>query len=200
MVSTRNMHIDEELLERYALKQLSENEAAPLEEHLLICQDCQERLVETEQFVYAVKEALPQLQPAPAVAPWRRWFATPKVLWVPALGMAVAVLMVVQMQKDDLSYQQVELSAMRAATYATAEAGRGLDLKLTDVSLKSGQPYRVQIVDSRGTNLWFGAVIWKEGKPTVNVPRALTAGNYWVRIFGAAADAPQISEYRLQVR
>ena len=37
-------HVSDDTLERYAMQTLPESESGPLEEHILICPDCQERL------------------------------------------------------------------------------------------------------------------------------------------------------------
>jgi anti-sigma factor RsiW len=50
-------HISEAELDRYALGQLSQFEIAPLEEHLLICANCQGRLRLTDQFIAALRAA-----------------------------------------------------------------------------------------------------------------------------------------------
>jgi anti-sigma factor ChrR (cupin superfamily) len=42
-------HIDAEALEAYALGQLEEPEYAATEEHLLICQECRNRLIEARE-------------------------------------------------------------------------------------------------------------------------------------------------------
>ena len=39
-------HIDDDDLERYVPDQLSEDQAAPIDEHLLACQQCQDRLAQ----------------------------------------------------------------------------------------------------------------------------------------------------------
>ena len=48
-------HIDDETLERYAMKQLPETEAAPVEEHLLVCHHCQDRLAEIDRLLAALR-------------------------------------------------------------------------------------------------------------------------------------------------
>ena len=50
-------HISEDALERYAMRTLPEPELAVLEEHLLICAECRQRLQATEQYVAAMREA-----------------------------------------------------------------------------------------------------------------------------------------------
>jgi anti-sigma factor RsiW len=51
-------HIADDLLESYAMGKLSERETAPLEEHLLLCAGCQERLAGLDDFIQVVKAAL----------------------------------------------------------------------------------------------------------------------------------------------
>ena len=58
-------HIQEELLERYSLGKLAEDESASLEEHLLICHSCQDRLAETDEFVRTIRAAVPKLAAKP---------------------------------------------------------------------------------------------------------------------------------------
>ena len=50
-------HIAEDSLEQYAMGALPEPEAGPLEEHLLICTACQDRLQATDDFVAAMRTA-----------------------------------------------------------------------------------------------------------------------------------------------
>ncbi len=46
-------HIDDDDLERYALNRLDETEAAPIEEHLLVCEECRKRLAEWDAYARA---------------------------------------------------------------------------------------------------------------------------------------------------
>ncbi len=56
-------HIDEETLECYALGRLCEDEAAPVEEHLLVCHSCQDGLAAADEYIRAVRAAAPKLAP-----------------------------------------------------------------------------------------------------------------------------------------
>ena len=47
-------HISDDTLERYAMESLRGSESEPLEEHLLICSECQERLDAELDFVTAM--------------------------------------------------------------------------------------------------------------------------------------------------
>lgn len=51
-------HFPDELLERYAMGKLCEEESAPLEEHLFICAACRDRLEALDEFIQVTKAAL----------------------------------------------------------------------------------------------------------------------------------------------
>lgn len=51
------VHIPEDLLERYAMGMLSDSETGPLEEHLLVCHECQDRLRAVDEYVAAIRAA-----------------------------------------------------------------------------------------------------------------------------------------------
>ena len=50
-------HISEDDLERYAMQRISGAESGPLEEHLLICLECQDRIQSEIDFVIAMRSA-----------------------------------------------------------------------------------------------------------------------------------------------
>jgi hypothetical protein len=50
-------HITDESLERYAMQMLPESELGPLEEHLLTCPNCLDRLQAEIEFVAAMRDA-----------------------------------------------------------------------------------------------------------------------------------------------
>ena len=51
-------HASDDLLELYSMGRLKEEEMAPLEEHLLICDECRNRLMATDREIAAIREAL----------------------------------------------------------------------------------------------------------------------------------------------
>jgi hypothetical protein len=57
MAPQPDRHIDEAEVERYSLSVLPEKEAAPIEEHLLVCDSCRVRLAETDLYVEAMRRA-----------------------------------------------------------------------------------------------------------------------------------------------
>jgi anti-sigma factor ChrR (cupin superfamily) len=56
-------HTDEETLEGYSMGRLSESEAAPVEEHPLICEECMDRLERLDTYHRALQAALIQTDP-----------------------------------------------------------------------------------------------------------------------------------------
>ena len=57
-------HISDDTLERYAMESLRGSESEPLEEHLLICSECQERLDGAIEFVTAMRGAAAEIREA----------------------------------------------------------------------------------------------------------------------------------------
>lgn len=58
-------HFPDDILEKYAIGKLSDQESEPVEEHLLLCSVCQERLEELDDFVQAIRIALADPAPTP---------------------------------------------------------------------------------------------------------------------------------------
>jgi hypothetical protein len=58
-------HPSNDLLERYSLTRLADRDLAYVEEHLLICEWCRQRLSETEAFISATRAATRELREAP---------------------------------------------------------------------------------------------------------------------------------------
>ncbi len=64
-MNTAACHFPDDLLESYAMGKLSDQESQPVEEHLLLCSVCQERLDELDDFVQVIKTALADPAPTP---------------------------------------------------------------------------------------------------------------------------------------
>ena len=57
-------HLEETELEQYSMGTLSGAGLEAFEEHLLACDSCQDRLLEMEAYVNAIRSAFPKLRPA----------------------------------------------------------------------------------------------------------------------------------------
>src|SRR5512135_1844813 len=92
-------HPSEEILEEYVLGRLPDVLTAQVEEHLLICQDCQEAIRETDQFVAAFKAAA--VQPAPPTA--RPGWLVARTNLAAVLALVILALVVVWNRPQDVS-------------------------------------------------------------------------------------------------
>jgi len=55
-------HATDDTLERYAMRTLPESACSTLEEHLLVCQSCRDRLEATEAYLAAMKLAAAKIR------------------------------------------------------------------------------------------------------------------------------------------
>jgi hypothetical protein len=150
-------HPTTEAFEEYAFKRLSESNTEKLEEHLLVCEECQTSLVEVDEYILLMKQATARLEsrreaqsaPARLVAGIRELIAAPLVRKRPQRSLTYAIaLMVVGVAiflttvSRPLSWasrrtetagrpaESVELLALRGGAPAAnhAQSGRPLDL------------------------------------------------------------------------
>src|ERR1017187_6055532 len=83
-----NRHAADEVLERYSMDSLSGLELAGFEEHLLVCESCQDRLAREDSIRQRVCDGAAVLQQPRPVVRWR----LPKLAW--ALGLVAAGLVI----------------------------------------------------------------------------------------------------------
>jgi len=192
---TAASHLDPEDLERYVRTQVSEEETARFEEHLLLCEPCREELRSVDSFVASMRAA---------AADWRRppqrdrsWWSVPRL--VPALAvLALLLIAAVVSPRFTGSLQPaiaINLSATRSAGMETsAPAGRKLALTPDVTGLPADATYRLEIVDEQGTPTWQGRYTASQGTAHVSAQRA---GAHFVRIYSSAGEL--LREYDLVV-
>ena len=207
-------HPNEEILEEYAFRRLPEALAAPVEEHLLICEHCQDQVVETEWFVSAMKAAgrQPDLAASPAravdqVGRDRRnvklfRLAGSRTSLASVLGLALVMFLAVRKSPPEPP-APVTLSSMRGLnSLAAAPAGKPLQLVIESPDLGqelvSANNYRLELVDAAGSPVWQGAVTATQSKLVAPMSKPLGRGVYWVRLYGA--DSQLLREFGLSVR
>ena len=167
----------DEQLELYALGRLGEPAIAQVEEHLLICAACQERLDETESFAVAMREAI-AAEPAP-----RSWFARfrdmgfrmPAPIWAASLAaLLLALGMYLHSGRNSLPpLALLQLTAVRGDVPAV-EPARETDITLADAP--AGLTLRVEVVDAAGGTVW-------KGTDTLKIAGPLPVGSYFVRLY-----------------
>lgn len=197
-------HPSDDELEQYSLGRLGDDQAAPLEEHLLLCEACRRRVEEFDEFVAVMRTALRETeneQPAPArLVPLLRWLAVvPKPAWAGAMAAVLAaVLLVPRWQQAPAEPYAVQLEALRAVSSAEAPAGRPLVLTVDFTGLELGRDYRVELVDAFGSGVWKGSVRPAAERTDVTLNRSLPRGQYWVRIFEPSGEL--LREFGLAVK
>lgn len=204
MSATGKAHPGDELLELYALGRLDEPELGEFEEHILVCELCQDRLDEATDFVVTMQAAASQMVHEPEPEPaWRRllrleWLPMP----APALAGAFALLVAVVAWQpwrstEPAHWQTVQLETMRGeAAQATAPAGFALDLRLDAADIDAAGA-TAQIVSADGNVVADAALRVANGKAELRHAAGLSAGHYWVRL---KKSGETVREYQLLVR
>jgi hypothetical protein len=202
-------HIPEQTLEEYSRGTLSEGETERLEEHLLVCPHCQDRLADTDEFVRAMRDAAARLQIQPPSALEDHWRGAWRWLWRPVPVMAAcgaAVLLIAagtiwHRESSGAGETTVTLQAMRgdALAGARAPAGKALVLKLDAKGLPVSASYRLEIVDERGSAVFVHAVSRQSDAILATLPRSLDPGRYWVRLYEAQPAGSLLREFGLTI-
>ena len=193
-----NFHGMDDRLELYALGRLGDTDLALLEEHLLICAACRERLNEIEDYAIAVRQAL---KTDPGVSPARiNRFAS--LRW-PAFALAVAAVALIGAlavfpgsRTRFAPAATLQLSAIRGEMPVAAPA-REFDLTLADAP-REGGPFRVEVVSGAGKALWHGITAGDAAVAEVKVKRRLASGDYFVRLYSASGQV--LREYGFRIR
>jgi hypothetical protein len=187
-----NRHPHQDLFEDYAFDRLSGDQVAGFEEHLLVCEECQETLAKTDEYIQVMKAATaayvagPTGPTLPRRGPGLRWNA------------AAAALLLLTCLTGLLSWRTpagdpkaIVLDAYRgAAKTPQAPAGRPLDLKIDLKDVRPASGYRVEVVDASGRRIWFGG-------PPAHLAKGLPKGDYWVRLL--TDNGEWLREYGLAV-
>lgn len=204
-------HPSEETLELYALKRLPGDQVAPVEDHLLLCPQCQEALAESEEFVSLMRAALrePVARSARTAVPrWAsgtiarfpRLHVPPRAAW--GLALAVVCLLAVSVPwrsalapdpaRDPAPVMLSSFRGSQAMSTAHGPARTPLDLGIEAAYLQAGEDCRIEIVHADGSPAWNGqAVPADTGELHARVPGRLSAGTYWVRLYRAGSELVQ---------
>jgi len=203
MSEHKNAHPEEEILERFALGRLDEPELGELEEHLLICGHCQERLDEVTEYAGLMRVAAKRVaEEMPVEAAWRRWL---RLDWLPmpapALAGAMVILVAVLLWQPwrvaaPVEWRTVELATLRGGVAGNAGVeGFALRLRLDAEGLDTAGA-TAQIVSENGKSVTEMSVSLVEGKAESRYEAGLSPGQYWVRLKKAGET---LREYSLVV-
>jgi hypothetical protein len=209
-----NEHIAQDVLEAYALGHLSEADEESVEEHLLICHECQDRLGEIDDFIRAIRVASPAVaasQGKPKKSVWEsigefagNWAGWKPVCAAGALAAVLAIIVLAPNQQGAGGQEvAVQLETMRGDGNATTEgvAGRPLRLEIDITGLDGMSRLAVEVADASGTPIWRAAAEPASARSlSVRVDAALRSGQYWVRLYNAQAPGELLREYALKIR
>lgn len=181
-------HISAEDIERYSMGDISEEEVSRIEEHLLVCETCQNRVAESDAYVSAMRTAGARLRSSPRTRKVPRWIP----LLAAAALVVVGVTVSLRLARGPAGPAvPLNLEAMRGAgVEAHAPAGRRLDLELDLAGLASAPYYRLEMVDRLGNLVWQGTTTQAHVPPMV-------AGAYFVRVYSPAGEL--LREYGLEI-
>lgn len=198
-------HFSEELLEKYAMGRMAEEQTQPLEEHLLLCSECQTRVALLDDYVGAAKTAAAALERKKAVSRPRlldnlagRLWQIPRPVWALGLAAAITIAVVIPMRQQETRQTEVYLSTVRGSDTNSSAAGK--ILFNIDLSTVAALPaYQLQLVDSVGSEIWKSRVLPQNNQILAPVPVKLRTGRYWVRLYSEADSAHPLQEFALNI-
>lgn len=191
------LHPSEDALELYALQRLAEEDEAPLEEHLLICEKCRNRLEEMDEFVAAMRAALEHKPAAQPVALPKRM---PRLAWAGVLVAAAILALALPLWRRAEPPREVVLRSWRGAAGAgdaQVPAAAPLAVRLAGEGLPERPRYRVEVVDDWGQSIHEEMLV--ASRLTLFLNSGLAAGHYWVRVFDPSDAGLPLREYSLTV-
>ena len=190
-------HVDAEDLERYSMGTSPLEETPLIEEHLLTCEGCQNRLRETDAYLRAMRTSSEQVRREEKAAKRREWRIP---VWFPVMvTVACGIVLVVATPRFIRSpgpVVSVSLTALRSGGAGnSAPSGRELMLHPDLTGLAEDSSYRLEIVNQTGHTVRQGTLTRAQNGIQV---RGLGAGLYFVRVYLPAGDL--LREYGLRIQ
>ena len=195
-------HIEEDLLDRYALGSLSAESIIPLEEHLLVCAFCQSRLAEADRFLMLFRDAATSegVSPAPR---WMNILAFQKVFW-PGAAAALTVLLIF-LSSGDSHHVRLPPAILMMHSLRGPDAGAEMStarpfLLVFDAAVSAARTdYEIAIVDAQGNKVLNRGAEVRDGRLAVLIEKKeLAPGSYWVRVYRKRAGGELLAEYSLR--
>jgi hypothetical protein len=190
-------HESDERLELYALQRLPDSDIICIEEHLLVCNSCRDRLEEAEAFALSMRDAIGRNRPTGVSDnPWR---ARPRFALAGALAIAaVTVVFIWSGHSRPAPVASLRLTAMRGSESPAALAARELDLTLSDAVAESTGAPLVEVVDADGGEVWKGVPEMTDGTARAKIAKVLAAGDYLARFYDSPGHL--LHEYQFRVK
>jgi anti-sigma factor RsiW len=188
-------HINDDRLDLYAMGRLSAEALAEVEEHLLVCEACQFRLRQSDEFALLFRQAAAQ----PEARPKSRWagiWRRPVGLAAAAAAMVAVLVVVTRREGSPVAPAIVSMQSLRGPEApARVDAGRPAIL-VFDIETSAPGSYEARLVDRQGNEVRKARTAAQDGRLAVPL-EGLPTGSYWVRVYRTGESDP-IAEYGLQ--
>jgi hypothetical protein len=201
-----DFHGTDDQLEAYALGRLATSDRpalAVLEEHLMVCSTCRDRLDGVEAITSGMKDAF---GPNSAIAISKQtelfaWLPWPRVsLAMALLAMAAVISIFSRGQTQFAPVANLQLSATRGEM-RVAPPARELDLTLLNAPV-TGQGFHAVIVNATGRTVWSGPARQAQDPSAdslqIKAQQRFESGDYFLRLYLASGDA--VREYGFRIR
>ena len=202
-----SMCLTDEEIEAHVLSRLPAGATEAVEEHLLYCTSCLDRVEEEERFSTAFRAAArareAELRAGAAAKGWLAWLRGPYPVWAGALAMGLALCLIVPWNRQPEPAQAVRLSVVRGSEPAPAGqavAGRPVRLEIDTTELPRLSRYHLQLVNPRNEALSGKDVEPAGGKLVWEQETLLAPGAYWVRLYDSQAGGVLLREFGLSVK
>jgi hypothetical protein len=195
-----DFHGTDDQLELYARGRLPESELPVLEEHLMICTNCREKLDEIGDFALGMQEASSK---SAAPQPTRVDGGLASFFRRPVFSMALAfVALIVVMGVFANGRSQFAPSASLQLTATRGEmplavAAREFDVTLSD-GPRDGGPFRIEVLTATGTSAWTGLAESGPAGVQFKLTQRLPQGDYFVRLYSVSGQT--LREYGFRIR
>lgn len=192
-------HESDDRLELYSLNRLPDSDIESVEEHLLVCDSCRERLDQIGEFALAMRAAL---KTRPVTPFFPGWFSLSSFEWLtPQLGRTAAVAALVlavgiYWTAGNARLTQVaslQLTALRGGAVPAVGTARELDLSFGGAAGAS----RAEIVDDSGGAVWKGSLTASGEQVRAKVMKTLSPGGYIARVYSGSGRL--LHEYQFRI-
>jgi hypothetical protein len=197
-------HPEETELEQYSMGALVEARLEVFEEHLLACNSCQDRLLEMEAYVNAMRSASPKVREAPQPY-WAAVFQWPRPAWVATFALSAVVLAAARIWiVAPSSHPEMASVVLRSSrgieglATTKAPAGKPLSLTVDLTELPALASYRLEIVERTGRQVWEAVASPADGKIIQATTNGLAAGQYYVRLYAPGGEL--LREFSLGIK
>ena len=198
--SAEDDHASDDALEQYAMGRLPEPEMAEFEEHLLVCEHCQDRLALEDSIRQRVRDGAVALEHTSDVVWWRSL----RLGWATALVAAGLVIVAgyewQSLHRPAAAPAVVLLQATRGVEDLTkaAPAGRPLTLVLDLTGLPQCPEYKFEVVRASGSPVFQASAAPQGNRLHASLSGGLAADAYFVRVSTPTGEL--LREYALLVR